>query len=127
MNLVARHACARGGAGRVELPFGEVDAAPLAATPLARRRRRCCSASGRTTWRRPARASTAPRFPATVHLTEPLGDVTVLDLEAGGAVLKMVLPEEQALRLPAGRRARDRAVARGCPSVRPGDRQRRSP
>ena len=28
-----------------------------------------------------------PRFPAQVHLTEPLGDVTVLDLEAQGQVL----------------------------------------
>ena len=32
-----------------------------------------------------------------MHLTEPLGDVTVLDVEAGGAVLKMALPEEEAL------------------------------
>jgi multiple sugar transport system ATP-binding protein len=38
-----------------------------------------------------------PRFAATVHLTEPLGDVTVLDLDAGGAMLKMALPEEEAL------------------------------
>jgi multiple sugar transport system ATP-binding protein len=38
-----------------------------------------------------------PRFPARVHLTEPLGDVTVLDLEAQGALFKMVLPEERAV------------------------------
>jgi multiple sugar transport system ATP-binding protein len=38
-----------------------------------------------------------PRFPAQVHLTEPLGDVTVLDLQAQGQVLRMVLPEERAL------------------------------
>ena len=44
-----------------------------------------------------------PRFAATVHLTEPLGDVTVLDIEAGGAVLKMALPEEEALAYPPGR------------------------
>ncbi|NJO37566.1 MAG: TOBE domain-containing protein [Rhizobiales bacterium] len=37
-----------------------------------------------------------------VHLTEPLGDVTVLDVEAGGAVLKMALPEEEALIYPVG-------------------------
>ena len=37
-----------------------------------------------------------------MHLTEPLGDVTVLDLEAGGAVLKMALPEEEALAYPPG-------------------------
>ena len=43
-----------------------------------------------------------PRFTAEVHLTEPLGDVTVLDLTAGGTLFKMVLPEEQALEYSAG-------------------------
>src|SRR3954453_2065772 len=38
-----------------------------------------------------------PRFPAQVHLPEPLGDVTVLDLQAQSQVLRMVLPEERAL------------------------------
>ena len=37
-----------------------------------------------------------------MHLTEPLGDVTVLDLEAGGQMLRMVLPEERALRYREG-------------------------
>ncbi|MEM7025209.1 MAG: ABC transporter ATP-binding protein [Pseudomonadota bacterium] len=36
-------------------------------------------------------------FRARVHLTEPLGDITVIDVEAEGTVLKMALPEEQAL------------------------------
>ena len=40
--------------------------------------------------------------PARVHLTEPLGDVTVLDVEAGGTALKMALPEEEALAYPVG-------------------------
>lgn len=31
-----------------------------------------------------------------IHLTEPLGDVTVLDVDVSGSVLKMVLPEEKA-------------------------------
>ena len=31
-----------------------------------------------------------------IHLTEPLGDVTVLDVDVGGSLLKMVLPEEEA-------------------------------
>ena len=39
---------------------------------------------------------------AGVHLTEPLGDVTVLDLAAKGAPLKMVLREEVAARLDEG-------------------------
>ena len=38
-----------------------------------------------------------PRFAAKVNLTEPLGDVTVLDLDARGERLRMVLPEERAL------------------------------
>ena len=78
----------------VRLPFGEL---------------RCRSAGSRAGRRgaelllgirphdlAPARAEPprGPRFPATVHLTEPLGDVTVLDLDAGGTMLKMVLPEE---------------------------------
>ncbi|NND90340.1 MAG: ABC transporter ATP-binding protein [Granulosicoccus sp.] len=31
-----------------------------------------------------------------IHLTEPLGDVTILDIDVRGSLLKMVLPEEQA-------------------------------
>jgi multiple sugar transport system ATP-binding protein len=46
----------------------------------------------------PADAAThGPRFRATVHLTEPLGDVTVLDLVARDTRFRMVLPEERAL------------------------------
>ena len=37
-----------------------------------------------------------PSFSAKVHLTEPLGDVTLLDLEIGGAAVKMALAEEKA-------------------------------
>jgi multiple sugar transport system ATP-binding protein len=48
----------------------------------------------------------APTFDASVHLTEPLGDVTVLDLEAGDALIKMVLPEERAVEYPPGSRLR---------------------
>jgi multiple sugar transport system ATP-binding protein len=47
-------------------------------------------------------AAAGPSFTAKVHLTEPLGDVVILDLEAGGAELKMVLPEEQAVRYAVG-------------------------
>ena len=31
-----------------------------------------------------------------VHLIEPLGDVTVVSVEAGGETLRMVLPEQSA-------------------------------
>ncbi len=41
-------------------------------------------------------------FTAKVHLTEPLGDVVILDLDVGGTGLKMVLPEEQAVRYSVG-------------------------
>jgi multiple sugar transport system ATP-binding protein len=45
---------------------------------------------------------TGPAFRARVHLTEPLGDITVLDLESGQTVFKMVLPHERALRYSVG-------------------------
>ena len=38
-----------------------------------------------------------PRFKAAIHLTEPLGDITLLDLIAADQPIKMVLPEEQAV------------------------------
>ncbi len=49
-----------------------------------------------------AEAGDAFRFPARVTLTEPLGDVTVIDLEVRDARLKMVLREEVASRYAAG-------------------------
>lgn len=58
---------------------------------------------------RPVDASkdfTGPTFDAEVHLTEPLGDVVILDLVAGGSRLKMVLPEEQAVTFDVGDRLR---------------------
>ena len=45
-----------------------------------------------------------PRFPARVHLTEPLGDVTVLDLDIAEQMFRMVLPESDAVRYRAGDR-----------------------
>src|SRR5919106_3584823 len=43
-----------------------------------------------------------PGFRARVHLTEPLGDMTVIDVEAAGTVLKVALPEERALAYDVG-------------------------
>jgi multiple sugar transport system ATP-binding protein len=43
-----------------------------------------------------------PRIASQIHLTEPLGDITLLDLIAGGVPLKMVLPEERAVRYHEG-------------------------
>lgn len=42
------------------------------------------------------------RFTAKIHLTEPLGDVTVLDVETQDATMKMVLREEVAAGLSVG-------------------------
>lgn len=41
-------------------------------------------------------------FEAVVHLTEPLGDVTILDLRAGGETVRMVLPEAEASSIRSG-------------------------
>ena len=49
-----------------------------------------------------AAASAASRFQASVHLTEPLGDITVLDMEARDSLFRMVLPEEQAIHYQVG-------------------------
>ena len=43
-----------------------------------------------------------PVFSAKVHLTEPLGDVVVLVIDAAGVSMKMVLPEEQAIQYSVG-------------------------
>ena len=83
----------------VTLPFGEIDAS-----------RWQNRAAGRVlVGIRPHDLAPAMRaepgsinVPARVHLTEPLGDVTVLDVEAGGTALKMALPEEEALAYPVG-------------------------
>ena len=95
MNLVPGRARERAGGMVVELPFGEIDAS--------RWRHALASGAEVLFGVRPqdlvpvSGAPRGPQFPATVHLTEPLGDVTVLDVEAGGTLLKMTLPEEEAL------------------------------
>src|SRR6185312_4449827 len=93
MNLVP--ATSIGDGTVIRLPFGEVAGGPWAAalrmfpsgTPLL--------LGIRPHDLRPAEGAAAgPRFATRVHLTEPLGDVTVLDLDAHGERLRMVLPEE---------------------------------
>jgi multiple sugar transport system ATP-binding protein len=101
MNLLPGTVRARAAGTVIELPFGEIDAERWrsAAVPGAQ-----VLFGIRPHDLAPAGAQqNGPRFAASVHLTEPLGDVTVLDLEAGGAVLKMALPEEQALAYPPGK------------------------
>ncbi len=43
-----------------------------------------------------------PTFDGHVHMTEPLGDLVILDLIINGSRLKMVLPEEQAISYQVG-------------------------
>jgi multiple sugar transport system ATP-binding protein len=50
---------------------------------------------------RPAAAGEAA-IPSKVHLLEPLGDVTVVSVEAGGETLRMVLPEQSAIGMKPG-------------------------
>jgi multiple sugar transport system ATP-binding protein len=95
MNLLPGTVRARAAGPVVALPFGEIDASrwgaavvPGAEVMLGIRPHDLAPAG---------RRGDGLRFPATVHLTEPLGDVTVIDVEAGGALLKMALPEEEAL------------------------------
>jgi multiple sugar transport system ATP-binding protein len=90
------------GAGRaIALPFVDIDAAPWTASLSG-----FPAGSKLTVGVRPqaiaptsdgeARAG-SPRFPARVFLTEPLGDVTILNILAGADNrLKMVLPQERA-------------------------------
>ena len=47
-------------------------------------------------------ASRATHFAAKIHLTEPLGDMTIIDVDAQGTMLKMVLREEIAARYSVG-------------------------
>ena len=47
-------------------------------------------------------ASCAARFKAKIHLTEPLGDVTVIDIATRDSEMKMVLREEVAARYSVG-------------------------
>lgn len=41
-------------------------------------------------------------IPSKIHLIEPLGDVTVVSVEAGGETLRMVLPEQSAISMKPG-------------------------
>jgi multiple sugar transport system ATP-binding protein len=50
---------------------------------------------------RPAAAG-EDSVPSRVHLIEPLGDVTVVSVEAGGEMLRMVLAEQNAAGLKPG-------------------------
>jgi multiple sugar transport system ATP-binding protein len=104
INLVSAILKDVAGGRTLELPFVEVDAAPWA-TAL----RKFAAGEKLMIGVRPqaiepvgqsADAASGPRFPAKVFLTEPLGDVTILDILAGANHrLRMVLPQERAHRI----------------------------
>lgn len=89
----------------IQLPFATIDAAPwrriLQDLPAGTGLRVGVRPQGLT---RAGGQARGPRFAARVFLTEPLGDVTILDLRAGepgnmDVRLRMVLPQEQAWRI----------------------------
>jgi multiple sugar transport system ATP-binding protein len=89
--------------GAIRLTFGEVAGGPWASALGAFPSGTALLFGFRPHDVRPAEGDArGPRFPARVHLTEPLGDITVLDLEVPGAVFRMVLPEERAVRYRQG-------------------------
>ena len=101
INLLAATLKDVGGRRTIALPFVDIDAAPwttsLSDFP---------TGSKLTVGVRPqaiaptiddAESAGRPRFPARVFLTEPLGDVTILNILAGAENrLKMILPQERA-------------------------------
>lgn len=96
MNLV--EGVSSGDGGGVRLPFGEVASGPwtraLRAFPVGTK----VLMGIRPHDVQPAGGEArGPRLGSRIHLTEPLGDVTLLDLVVGGVPLKMVLPEERAV------------------------------
>ena len=88
MNIIAAKRGRDGAA--IDLPFGEVRADPqksswAASAARPRREKRSCSASAPSTF---ALTQAARLFAARCSLVEPLGDLTVVDIHAGGADLQ---------------------------------------
>jgi len=100
INLIKGKINQAGNNRKLELPFGELDLGKLSLqTDLS-------SGDAVTLGIRPhdlhvssdAHASFSPDLNITgrIHLTEPLGDVTILDIDVNGNLLKIVLPEDKA-------------------------------
>ena len=99
MNLVP---ASRQGDG-VELPFAKVDGGPWREALASFPSRAELLLGFRPHDVQPADGEPCGiRFSAQVRLTEPLGDITVIDLAAAQVPFKMVLPEEQAASLKPG-------------------------
>ncbi len=101
INLVTGTLREGNGGQSIDLPFLGLDAAPwrkaLTGFPAGTKLKVGLRPQG--IWPRGS-SETGPGFPAKVFLTEPLGDVTILDIVAGGDTrLRMVLPQEQAYKI----------------------------
>ena len=99
INFVSGRVLLRDGGSLLELPFGEL--------PLSHGHSDLRGGDRVTVGVRPhdiafASATGTGRFRAEVKLTEPLGDITVVDLDLAGEHLKMVVPEERAQSLGPG-------------------------
>ncbi len=100
INLINGKISTQGDQNSLQMPFGEV--------PIATQRFNMSINSGDelTLGVRPNDIHISSDTPAEfnadmsvsgrVHLTEPLGDVTILDIDVSGSLLKLVLPEEKA-------------------------------
>jgi len=89
-----------GGGARIDLPFMGFDARPwrMALSGFASGTRLKVGLRPQAIF--PADRTRGPGFGARVYLTEPLGDVTILDILANDTTrLRMVLPQEQAWRI----------------------------
>lgn len=83
----------------IELPFARLDATPWRGGLAGLHEGAAVRVGLRPQGIAPVPAP-GTRFAARVHLTEPLGDVTILDIVAAGDTrLRMVLPQEQAFRI----------------------------
>jgi len=103
MNMVAAELATHGGA--IRLPFLDIDDGPWSEALRGFRNDTALLFGVRPQDLRPLNGdASGPTFDADVHLREPLGDITVLDLIANGIPLRMVLPEEQALAYTVGDR-----------------------
>jgi multiple sugar transport system ATP-binding protein len=101
INLVAATLKEAGGRRTIALPFVDIDAAPWNASlsdfPVGSKLTVGMRPQAIAPMAKSEENGAGPHFPARVFLTEPLGDVTILNILAGADNrLKMILPQERA-------------------------------
>ncbi len=120
MNIIAARRGRDGAA--MDLPFGEVRADPQK-SPWAASAAGAAAGESFLLGVRPfdLRLTQAAGYSGEVRLVEPLGDLTVVDIHAGGADLKIVLPEALAAGVRHGDRLNFAFDAAHTHLFRPGD------